>query len=68
MPGEMQPAGLTEVVFSYNGIGRLIYDSVLRRDYPVLQGVFIVMALLVIAANFIADMLYAYFDPRIKYA
>ena len=61
-------ATMTEVVFSYNGIGRLIYDSVLRRDYPVLQGVFIVMALLVIVANFIADMLYAYFDPRIKYA
>jgi peptide/nickel transport system permease protein len=61
-------ATMTEVVFSYNGIGRLIYDSVLRRDYPVLQGVFIVMALLVIVGNFIADMLYAYFDPRIKYA
>jgi len=60
-------ATMTEVVFSYNGIGRLIYNSVLRRDYPTLQGVFIVMALLVVSANFVADMLYVYLDPRIRY-
>lgn len=60
-------ATMTEVVFSYDGIGRLIYDSVLRRDYPVLQGVFIVMAVVVIVANLVADVAYAYLDPRITY-
>ncbi|MCL5788243.1 MAG: ABC transporter permease [Candidatus Marsarchaeota archaeon] len=61
-------AVLTETVFSWPGVGSLIYDSIFRRDYPVLQGAFLIIALFVIAANFVADIMYAYLDPRVKYS
>jgi len=57
----------TETVFSWPGIGRLMYDSILTRDYPVLQGSFLIMAICMITANFIADILYGFFDPRVRY-
>jgi len=57
----------TETVFSWPGIGRLMYDSILTRDYPVLQGSFLIMATCMITANFIADILYGFFDPRVRY-
>ncbi len=60
-------ATLTETVFSWAGMGRLIYEAVIQRDYPVLQGVFFIIAVTVILANFIADILYAILDPRIRY-
>ena len=56
-----------ETVFSYPGIGLLIYDSVAGRDYPVMQGCFLMFGLVVVIANFIADILYMYLDPRIRY-
>jgi peptide/nickel transport system permease protein len=55
-----------ETVFSWPGIGRLIYDSVGKQDYPVLQGAFLLLAVSVIAANFLADLLYSVLDPRVK--
>ncbi|MHB8868819.1 MAG: ABC transporter permease [Thermoleophilia bacterium] len=55
-----------ESVFSYPGIGKLIFDSVLSRDYPVLQGCFFVFALLVVVGNFAVDVVYLYLDPRIR--
>jgi len=55
-----------ETVFSWPGIGRLIYDAVTKRDYPVLQGTFLLLALSVILANFLADILYLILDPRVK--
>jgi peptide/nickel transport system permease protein len=55
-----------ETVFSWPGIGRLMYDAVQKRDYPVLQGSFLVLAFSVILANLIADLLYAVLDPRVK--
>jgi peptide/nickel transport system permease protein len=58
---------LVENVFSYPGLGRLIFDAVMTRDYPVLQGAFFVLAVFVTLANFAADMAYAHLDPRIKY-
>jgi peptide/nickel transport system permease protein len=61
-------AVLTETVFSWPGVGTLIYDSIARRDYPVLQGAFLIVALSVIISNFIADLVYAYLDPRVKYS
>ncbi len=61
-------AVLTETVFSWPGVGSLIYDSIGRRDYPVLQGAFLIVALFVIVANFVADLVYAYLDPRVKYS
>ena len=61
-------ATLTETVFSWDGLGRLIYDSVRNNDYPVLQGIFLIMAVLVVIASIIADIANAYLDPRIKEA
>jgi len=55
-----------ETVFSWPGIGRLIYSAVGKQDFPVLQGTFLLIATSVIAANFIADLLYSVLDPRVK--
>ena len=55
-----------ETIFSWPGIGRLMFDSIARRDYPVLQGVFLLLAVGVIAANFLADLTYVMLDPRVK--
>jgi len=60
-------AVLTETVFSWPGVGRLIYDAILRRDYPILQGAFYIIALSVVLANLVADILYGYLDPRVRY-
>jgi peptide/nickel transport system permease protein len=60
-------ATMTETVFSWYGIGRLIYEAVVMADFPVLQGIFVVMAVVVIVANFCADIVYAFLDPRIRY-
>lgn len=58
---------LTEVVFHWPGIGLLIYDSITARDFPVLQAVFLIIAIVIVLANIIADILYSYLDPRIRY-
>ncbi|MDI6810764.1 MAG: ABC transporter permease [archaeon] len=58
---------LVETVFAYPGVGRLLYDAVLVRDYPLLQGAFLIITLIIIAANFVADMIYVYLDPRVKH-
>jgi peptide/nickel transport system permease protein len=57
---------LVEIVFSWGGMGTLIYDAVLARDYPLLHGCFLVIAICVLAANFMADVLYAVLDPRVR--
>lgn len=59
-------AVMTETIFSWPGIGRLIYDSVSALDYPVLQGSFIVLAFSVIIMNIITDLIVAWIDPRIS--
>ncbi len=59
-------ATVVETVFSYPGLGRLIYESVLARDYPVLQGAFFFLAVTVILANLITDLVYPRLDPRIR--
>jgi peptide/nickel transport system permease protein len=59
-------ATVVETVFSYPGLGRLIYESVLSRDYTVLQGAFLLLAVGVIAANLLADLLYPLIDPRVR--
>jgi peptide/nickel transport system permease protein len=56
-----------ETVFSLPGMGRLFYDSLTRRDYPVLMGVLLFSALLIIIGNLIADLVYAWLDPRISF-
>ncbi|MGH4022673.1 MAG: ABC transporter permease [Pseudonocardiaceae bacterium] len=59
-------AAVVETVFSYPGLGRLIYESVLARDYPVLQGTFLLLAIGVILANFLNDLCYPLLDPRVR--
>jgi peptide/nickel transport system permease protein len=55
-----------ETVFSWPGIGRLMYEAVQKRDYPVLQGSFLLLAVSVIVANLLAEILYSVLDPRVK--
>ncbi len=55
-----------ETVFSWPGIGRLMYEAVQLRDYPVLQGTFLLLAVSVVVANLVADLLYSVLDPRVK--
>lgn len=59
-------ATVVETVFSYPGLGRLIYEGVLARDYPLLQGAFLLVAIGVILSNLVADLLYPMLDPRIR--
>ncbi|HHW49334.1 MAG TPA: ABC transporter permease [Clostridiaceae bacterium] len=57
-----------EIIFSIPGIGRLMVDSILARDYPVVQGSMIVLTSSIILANILADILYTVVDPRIRYS
>jgi peptide/nickel transport system permease protein len=61
-------AVVVETVFAYPGIGRLIYEAVLVRDYPVLQGAFLLVTVGVVAANVLADATYPLLDPRVRRA
>jgi peptide/nickel transport system permease protein len=56
---------LVETVFSWPGIGRAVYEAVLQRDYPMLQGAFLVLTISVVFFNLVADLLYFKLDPRI---
>jgi ABC-type dipeptide/oligopeptide/nickel transport systems, permease components len=58
---------VVEIVFSYPGIGRLLVNRVGTRDFPVIQGLVLIIGVSVILANLLADVLYAYLDPRIRY-
>jgi len=60
-------ATLTETVFTWRGMGRFIFESLLRMDYPVIQAMFLIIAITAVLANFAADLLYGILDPRIKY-
>lgn len=57
---------LTEVVFAYPGIGRLVVDAIFDRDYALVQGAILVIALIYVLVNLLVDMLYAVVDPRIR--
>jgi ABC-type dipeptide/oligopeptide/nickel transport system permease component len=57
---------LTETIFGWPGLGRLIVQSILRRDFPVIQGAVLFMAVLFVAVNLIVDLSYGYIDPRIR--
>ena len=57
---------ITETIFSWPGMGLLLYDSIRLRDYPVILGVFIYGSIMVITANLIVDILYGFLDPRIR--
>jgi peptide/nickel transport system permease protein len=55
-----------ETVFSYDGLGKLFQTALTKQDYPLLQGAFLLLAVSVIIANMIADIIYTYLDPRVK--
>jgi peptide/nickel transport system permease protein len=57
-----------ELVFAYPGVGQLTYQALLARDYPVIQGVFLMVAISVLVVNFAVDLLYPKLDPRVSYA
>jgi len=56
-----------EIVFSMNGMGNLIYDALLSRDFPTLQGSFLIITIMVVSANLLADLLYSRLDPRVRW-
>jgi peptide/nickel transport system permease protein len=57
---------VTEVVFNYPGLGNTLYQAILARDYPVIQGQLLIMTLAMLLANFMADVAYAFLDPRLR--
>lgn len=60
-------AVLTETIFSWPGIGKWVYDSILARDYPIVQGVTLLIAIIFLLVNLLVDLSYAILDPRISY-
>jgi len=62
----MSGAILSETVFNWPGLGLLAYESMEKRDYPVMQAVFLIASIAVILANLIADIMYYYLDPRVE--
>jgi ABC-type dipeptide/oligopeptide/nickel transport system permease component len=61
-------AVLTESIFAWPGVGRLLVDSIGSRDYPIVQGVVLLLSVSFIAINLLTDLAYAYVDPRIRYS
>lgn len=58
---------IIETIFAYPGIGRLGYDAIMARDYPVVMGILTIVAFLTLFGNLLADIMYAWVDPRIRY-
>jgi peptide/nickel transport system permease protein len=58
---------LTETIFSWPGIGRWVFESILNRDYPIVQGMSLIIAVIFVVVNLIVDLVYGALDPRINY-
>lgn len=67
VPNLLSGAILTETIFCWPGIGRLAYEAVVNRDFPIQRGVVLFMAFIFLAATLIVDLSYGFFDPRIRY-
>lgn len=63
----LEGAVVVEVIFAWPGLGRLLYESILARDFPVIQGCVLLVALLYVLINLVVDISYAWLDPRIRY-
>jgi len=61
-------AVIIEVIFAWPGIGRLLYEGIFQRDFPLVQGVVMLAAMMIVLINLTIDVLYAYIDPRIRLA
>jgi peptide/nickel transport system permease protein len=57
---------LTEIVFAYPGLGFVLYQAVINHDAPLMQGIFLIITLAVLAANLLADFAYLFLDPRTR--
>jgi peptide/nickel transport system permease protein len=60
-------AVITEQIFNWPGMGRLAIEAVFARDFPVVQGIVLIVAVMVLAINLLIDITYAYVDPQIRY-
>lgn len=67
LPSLFSGALLTETIFVWPGIGRLNYEAVLNRDYPLIMGIVMIFAIVTLVSNMLADIMYAIVDPRVKY-
>jgi peptide/nickel transport system permease protein len=67
IPFYLTGAVVTEAIFSWPGLGRLFFDSLRARDYPVLMGLLVFSAVLIVLFNIVADLIYGLLDPRISY-
>ncbi|MCL2389593.1 MAG: ABC transporter permease [Elusimicrobia bacterium] len=67
LPGLVGGSFIIETIFSYPGMGRLGFEAIMTRDYPVIMGVSVIAAVLTLAGNIIADITYGLADPRVKY-
>lgn len=67
LPIVFSGALFTETIFSWPGMGRLFFQSALRRDYPILMAIVMLTSALIVLSNLLADLAYAYVDPRIRY-
>jgi peptide/nickel transport system permease protein len=68
LPFLFSGAVFTEVIFSWPGMGRLFYDAAELRDYGVLMAIIMVTSALIVLSNLLADLIYAFLDPRIRYS
>ena len=68
LPLVFSGALVTETIFTWPGMGRLFVDSIGYRDYPVLMGILVFTAALVILGNLVADLVYAAIDPRVRHS
>ena len=59
-------AVIIEVIFAWPGIGRLLYEGIFQRDFPLVQGVVMEAGIMIVVVNLMIDILYAYVDPRIR--
>jgi peptide/nickel transport system permease protein len=67
LPGLFSGSVIIETIYSWPGIGQLSIEAINQRDYPQIMGLLLVTAVLVLLANLIADVAYAYADPRVRY-
>jgi peptide/nickel transport system permease protein len=66
IPEMLSLSVIIETVFAWPGMGRMLVDAVLKRDYTLVQGTVLLYALIVVIVNLVVDLLYAYIDPRIR--
>jgi len=59
-------AVVIEVIFSWPGVGLLLYEGIFQRDFPLVQGVVVMAGFMIVVVNLVVDIVYAYIDPRIR--